>query len=77
LTLYGTTTCPYCAAARKYLHEAGIPFNDIIIDKSQAATKAFRQLNEKAVPVLVSANRLVVGFDRNAYAELDRIVNKQ
>jgi glutaredoxin len=77
LTLYGTTTCPHCAAARAYLHEAGIPFNDMVIDKSEAANKAFRQLKENAVPVLVSADRLVVGFNQKAYAELNRIVNKQ
>jgi glutaredoxin 3 len=77
LTLYGTTTCPHCISAREYLREKGIPFNDMIIDKSDTASIAFRQLEEKAVPVLVSVNRLVVGFDRNAYAELNQIVNKK
>lgn len=77
LTLYGTTTCPHCVSAREYLREKGIPFNDMIIDKSDTASIAFRQLEEKAVPVLVSVNRLVVGFDRNAYAELNQIANKK
>ena len=58
LTLYGTTTCPHCVSAREYLREKGIPFNDMIFDKSDTASIAFRQLEEKAVPVLVSVNRL-------------------
>jgi glutaredoxin 3 len=77
LTLYGTTTCSHCLAARAYLHKANIPFNDMMIDKSDVARKHFQQLKENAVPVLVSANRLVVGFDQKAYAELGRSVNRQ
>lgn len=74
LTLYGTTTCPYCIAARKFLREANIPFNDMIIDRSEDAAKKFRNLKESSVPVLVSADLLVVGFDRQAYADLGKIV---
>jgi glutaredoxin len=54
ITLYGTTTCPYCKKARDYLKQAGIPFNDQIIDESKTAEAAFKQLGEKYVPVLVS-----------------------
>jgi glutaredoxin len=70
LTLYGTTTCPHCASARKYLQDAKIPFNDLIIDQSKPAAELFKKLNEKGVPVLVSADRLVVGFNPEIYAEL-------
>lgn len=76
LTLYGTTTCPHCMAARKYLHRSGIPFNDRVIDKSKEANEAFKQLKENAVPVLVSKNRLIVGFDPKIYTELNRIANQ-
>lgn len=74
LTLYGTTTCPHCAKAREFLSQAGIPFNDLNIDQSKAAEKAYQRLGEKYVPILVSEKKLVVGFDQKAYAELGRIV---
>jgi glutaredoxin len=76
LTLYGTTSCPHCHSAREYLRQSGIPFNDVVIDQSKSGAEAFKQLKERAVPVLVSANRLVVGFDQKAYAELNERVNR-
>ena len=75
LTLYGTTTCPHCASARKYLQEAKIPFNDAVIDQSKPAAELFKKLHETGVPVLVSADRLVVGFSPEAYAELTARLN--
>lgn len=70
LTLYGTSTCPHCDAARRFLNEAGIPFNDLVIDKSKVAEQAYKTLGEKAVPVFVSENKLIVGFNKEAYLKL-------
>lgn len=75
LTLYGTSTCPHCATAREYLKQAGIPFNDLILDQNKTAAETYKQLGEKAVPVLVSENRMLVGFNREAYAELAKTVS--
>ena len=74
LTLYGTTTCEFCIAARAYLHEKKIPFDDVIIDKSPAGNERFKALNQRGVPVLVSKERLLAGFNREAYAELGNLV---
>jgi glutaredoxin len=70
LNLYGTSTCPHCESARNYLKQAGIPYNDLIIDQSEAAKVAYLQLGEKAVPILLSADKLIVGYSRTAYAEM-------
>ena len=74
LTLYETTTCPHCAKARDYLEQAGIPFNDQIVDQSKAAAAAFKQLGEKYVPVLVAEKKMVVGFDKKAYADWGQLL---
>jgi glutaredoxin len=76
LTLYGTTTCPHCASARKYLNDAKIPFNDLVIDQSKPAAELFKKLRETGVPVLVSTDRLVVGFNPKAYSELTARLNR-
>lgn len=68
LTLYGTSTCPYCAKARAYLVKAGVPFNDRILENSKDAEAMFEKLEQRSVPVLVSATRLTVGFDEKEYA---------
>ncbi len=70
LTLYGTTTCPYCVSAREYLKRAGIGFNDQIIDTSPESQRLFAKLNPGGVPVLVSRSGLILGFDPDGYDEL-------
>src|SRR5438445_345132 len=62
LSLYGTTTCPHCAKARDYLKQAGIPFNDQIVDQSKkkAAAAAFKQLDEKDVPRPVPEKKMIL-----------------
>lgn len=70
LTLYGTTTCPHCESARAYLKKSGVAFNDQVLDTSKEAAANFNMLNEKAVPVLVSKHKLVVGFKALEYDQL-------
>jgi glutaredoxin len=77
LTMYGTTSCPHCASARAYLKQAGIAFNDVMIDQSPAARDAYRQLNQGGVPVLVAENKLVVGFSQAVYEQFIRTVNSK
>ncbi|QYF95486.1 glutaredoxin family protein [Massilia sp. PAMC28688] len=67
VTLYGTTTCQYCQTARDYLKQAGIPFNDQVIDTSPSASTMFEQLSETSVPVLVVRDKLIVGFNATEY----------
>lgn len=70
LTLYGTSTCPHCQSARMFLKQAGVDFNDLVLDQTPSLHERFKQLNEKGVPVLVSDHKLVVGFDANVYTEI-------
>lgn len=72
LTLYGTTTCPYCGKARKLLNSKGISFNDRVIDEPGNADALYKKLGEKYVPILVSETGLVVGFDEEKYDSLSR-----
>lgn len=74
LTLYGTTTCPACITAREYLRSADVPFNDRLIDKTEAEKMMYLKLGEHSVPVLVSRNKVLVGFNREAYSEMAHAV---
>ena len=76
LTLYGSSTCPHCETARNYLKQAGIPFNDLVLDKSPEAANSYKKLGEQAVPVLVNENRMLVGFKPEAYAEMIKSIGK-
>jgi glutaredoxin len=70
VTVYGTSWCGACRAARQYFSEHKIPFADKDIEADPAAA---RELAEKAskmgiptdrVPVLDVRGRLLLGFDR-------------
>ncbi|MBC3920204.1 glutaredoxin family protein [Undibacterium sp. CY18W] len=75
VTLYGTSTCPHCQSARMYLKQAGIEFNDVMIDKSGDAAKLYQQLGEKAVPILVSEKKMLVGFSPGRYEEMLKLAS--
>lgn len=76
LTLYGTTTCQYCAKAREYLTKHGLPFNDRTVDTSKDAAAMFAKLQENGVPVLVSGHNMVVGFSEKDYATFTQNASK-
>jgi glutaredoxin len=70
VTVYGTSWCGACRAARQYLTERKIPFADKDIEKD---AEAARELAAKAskmgiptdrVPVLDVRGRLLLGFDK-------------
>lgn len=71
VTIYGTSWCGACRAARQYFSERKIPFADKDIEADPAAA---RELGEKAaklgiptdrVPVLDVRGRLLLGFDKS------------
>ena len=70
VTIYGTSWCGACRAARQYLTERKIPFADKDVETDPAAA---RELADKAsklgvptdrVPVIDVRGRLLLGFDR-------------
>jgi glutaredoxin len=70
VTVYGTSWCGACKAARQYLAKRKVPFADKDIEKDPAAAA---ELQRKAarlgvpadrVPILDVRGRLLVGFDR-------------
>lgn len=76
ITLYGTTTCQYCQAARSYLQQSGISFNDSLVDQSTSARERFALLKESGVPVLVTKDRLIVGFEEDQYKKFFAAANR-
>jgi glutaredoxin len=79
VTIYGTSWCGACKAARQYLTQRRIPFADKDVENDPAAA---RELQEKAskmgiptdrVPVIDVRGRLLQGFDR---ARIDALLGE-
>lgn len=61
VVIFTTSTCPYCKRARELLAKHNIDYYDFITDKSPEAQKHYETLGESAVPVLLIADRKIVG----------------
>jgi glutaredoxin len=70
VTVYGTSWCGACRAARQYFSERKIPFADKDIEKDAAAASELAAKASKMgiptdrVPVLDVRGRLLLGFDK-------------
>ncbi len=65
--VYSTPTCPYCHAAKDFLKENKIAFNDVDVSKDQkAAEEMVVKSGQMGVPVLEIGGQIIVGFDKEA-----------
>lgn len=68
--LYSTRWCGYCTKMRKILTENYIPFIEIDIEASEAASIEFKQLGGKGIPMVLLKGRIVDGFAPKAVLDL-------
>jgi len=69
LLLFSLSTCPHCRNARAWLERHQLPFTELVIDTSPPAQRLFDELKEPALPILITRDRLVRGFEPGAYAD--------
>ena len=65
--VYSTPTCPYCNAAKEYLKENKIEFEDVDVSKNQdRAQEMIEKSGQMGVPVLDINGTIIVGYDKEA-----------
>jgi glutaredoxin 3 len=63
VTMYSTTWCPACTAARSYMQEQGIAFAEHDIDRDERARQRAHRINPKrSVPTIDIDGDVIVGF---------------
>jgi len=63
--IFTTPTCSYCNIAKRYFREKRIRFTDVDVSRDQrAAADMKRRTGQQGVPVIMIANRPIVGFDK-------------
>lgn len=68
--LFSSSTCPFCLRARETLDQLGISYLELAVDESAEAKAAFDRFGERGVPVLIARDRLIRGYQPEAYREL-------
>ncbi len=78
ITIYSTTTCPYCKMLKNYLTQKGVPFQEKLTDLDQNVQTEMMTLSSGflGVPFTViqkpdGTTEKVIGFDK---VKIDSIV---
>ena len=67
VTIYSTSTCPYCKMAKAYMTEKGVAFTDINVQEDAAkAEEMIKKSGQMGVPVIDVDGKIIVGFDKDA-----------
>lgn len=70
ITVYSTTTCPYCVMLKRWLDGQKIAYTDYLVDKNQFAAQNMIQLSgQMGVPFSTieyadGSMEKILGFDR-------------
>ena len=74
VTVYSTTTCPWCVRAKEYLKQKGVPFQEKNIEHDPVAAREIMQrTGQMGVPVITAGSDVIIGFDR---ARLDQLAQR-
>lgn len=65
ITVYSTTWCGFCHAAKQYFDKLGVKYTDIDVEKDQKAAQSMvEKSGQMGVPVIDIDGTIIVGFDR-------------
>ncbi|MDQ0162702.1 glutaredoxin family protein [Bacillus alveayuensis] len=71
VTVYTTTTCPYCVMLKNFLQERGIPFEEVNVQLNPAAArKLVETTGQMGVPQTEINGQWVIGFDPESIMSL-------
>ena len=71
VTIYSTTTCPYCKMLKSYLNEKNISYVEKYVDQDESAREEMmaKSGGYLGVPFIIVSNNgeetTIIGFDKN------------
>ena len=69
--VYTTENCPYCRMVQAFLRKQGVEYEIVDVGKDREAAREMIQISgQRGVPVTVSGNEMVVGFDAKRLREI-------
>jgi glutaredoxin len=64
--MYTTSHCPACKAAKQYLAQKGVPYQEIDVESSRDGAAAFQKLGGHGVPLILVGDKKMEGFSPQA-----------
>lgn len=70
VTVYSTSTCPFCVRAKQFLKDNFVQFDDIDVSENQEkAQEMIKKSGQMGVPVIEIDGGIIVGFDKDKIKE--------
>ncbi|KWZ89938.1 MULTISPECIES: glutaredoxin family protein [Anaerococcus] len=69
VTVYTSNTCPHCKAAKNYLKENNIDFEEKNVDEDRSAIDYLVEKGHRGVPVINIDGEDIVGFNKEVVDE--------
>ncbi len=69
VTVYTSNTCPHCKAAKNYLKENNIDFEEKNVDEDRSAIDYLVEKGYRGVPVINIDGEDLVGFNKDLVDE--------
>lgn len=76
VTVYSTTTCPYCKMEKQWFEKNDIKYKNVFVDEDEgAAAEMIKKSEQMGVPVTVivpekGKEKVIIGFDRPELAKI-------
>lgn len=64
IRMLSSETCPWCTAARRWMTQEGIPFQECFIERDATCLADYQALGAAGTPTLMVRGQRVIGFDR-------------
>ncbi len=70
VTLYATTTCPWCKKTREYLDQHDIEYTEYdVSNDGEKAQEMIEKSGQRGVPVIEVDGQIVVGFNKGKISD--------
>ncbi|MCT4662608.1 MAG: glutaredoxin family protein [Tissierellales bacterium] len=63
ITIFTSSTCPYCISAKDYFKHKNIPFEEKNVSTDPSARKELMAKGYMGVPVIIIDGEELIGFD--------------
>lgn len=71
ITVFSTTTCPYCVMLKAHLDENKVEYKDVNVgEDAEMGQKMFERSHQMGVPQIWIDDEVVIGFDRGRVNQL-------